>query len=266
MSSTLFGRIFSSVPRFVLALCCAGLAAPAMAADKVRLCLENKVVLPWRTVELAGLNFELLRRVEAKAGVAFSYELLPWKRCLAMLKSNQFDGAFSVSFSEERRQYGVFPGRGVPDPAARMHVSRYFLIRKKGSPITWDGARFHNVDGKIGFQLGYSIGEVLRAMQLPVDESNDSIHNVGRKLLTGRIAAAAMFDSDAEILMRSPLGRKLEKLETPLLEKPYYLVLSTRLVTHQPDLAARIWKTLEEVRNGREYGKLVQAAGAENAR
>lgn len=260
------GRRLPAFVRLVLVLCGTGLAAPVMAADKVRLCLENKVVLPWRSVELAGLNFELLRRVEAKADVSFSYQLLPWKRCLVMLKANQFDGAFSVSYSEERRQYGVFPGRGAADPAARMHVSRYFLIRKKGSQIDWDGAQFRNVDGKIGFQLGYSIGEVLRGMQLPVDESNDSIHNVGRKLLTGRIAGAAMFDSDAEILMRSPLGRKLEMVATPLLEKPYYLVLSTQLVNSNPELAARIWKSLEEVRNGREYGKLVQAAGAEHAR
>jgi len=248
------------------ALCCLTFSTPLVAADRLTLCFENKVVLPWRTVEFTGLNFELLKRVESKLDVRFEYRLLPWKRCLAKLKANEVDGAFSVSYSPERMQYGIFPGDGAPDSRQRMHSARYYLIRKKGSSLDWDGRQFHHVDGKIGFQLGYSIGEQLRAMHLPVDESNDSVHNVGRKLLAGRLAGAAVFDSDADNLMRGPLGPKLEIVATPLVEKPYYLLLSARLVKARPELADRIWKAIENVRDGREYGKLVQAAGATNAR
>lgn len=252
--------------KVLVALCSLTFATPVLAADSLLLCFENKVVQPWRTVEFTGLNFELLKRVETKLDVRFDYQLLPWKRCLAKLKANEVDGAFSVSFSPERSQYGVFPGQGAPDPRQRMHSARYYLIRKKGSPIDWDGKQFHKVDGKIGFQLGYSIGEQLRALHLAVDESNDTVHNVGRKLLAGRLAGAAVFDSDADNLMRGPLGSRLEMVATPLVEKPYYLLLSTRLVKAQPELADRIWKAIENVRDGREYGKLVQAAGAANAR
>lgn len=252
--------------KVLVALCSLTFATPVLAADSLLLCFENKVVQPWRTVEFTGLNFELLKRVEAKLDVRFDYQLLPWKRCLAKLKANEVDGAFSVSFSPERSQYGVFPGQGAPDSRQRMHSARYYLIRKKGSPIDWDGKQFHKVDGKIGFQLGYSIGEQLRALHLAVDESNDTVHNVGRKLLAGRLAGAAVFDSDADNLMRGPLGSRLEMVAIPLVEKPYYLLLSTRLVKAQPELAERIWKAIENVRDGREYGKLVQAAGAANAR
>jgi polar amino acid transport system substrate-binding protein len=248
------------------ALLCAATCLPLHAAEKLSLCFENKAVLPWRTTDQGGLNFELLKRVGAKLDVTFDYQLLPWKRCLAKLKANEVDGAFTVSFSDERRQYGAFPGGEVADIKKRMHFAGYYLIRKKGDRISWDGKRFHHVDGKISYFLGYSVGEQLREQQVAVDETSDSLYNVGRKILTGRVAGAAMMDSDMTVLMHGPLGPKLEVVSTPLVEKPYYLMLSNAMVKARPELAERIWKSIEEVRTGREYGKLVQAAGVEHAR
>lgn len=252
-----------SVVGAVLAL---ALCSPAHAARKLTLCFENRDVLPWRSLHQQGLNFELLKRVEPKLDIKLQYQPLPWKRCLAKLKNNEVDGAFTVSYSAERSSYGVFPGDGAPDMQWRMHTARYYLMRKKGNPIDWDGQHFLNVKGKIGFQLGYSVGEMLRAQQVDVDESKDTIDSVARKLITGRLAGAAVFDSEATTLMTGPLGMQLEMVPIPLVEKPYFLMLSRRLVDADPELATRIWKAVEEVRNGRDYGKLVQSAGADNAR
>ncbi len=262
-----FVRISGRLGRsLTIGLLCAAACTPALATEKLTLCFENKAVLPWRTAEGEGLNFELLRRVETKLDILFDYQLLPWKRCLAKLKANEVDGAFTVSFSEERRQYGAFPGGEPADVKKRMHYAGYFLIRKKGSAIDWDGKQFLHADGKIAFRLGYSVGEQLRELKMAVDETNDSLYNVGRKVVTGRVAGAAMMDSDANVLMSSALGPQLDMVATPLIEKPYYLILSNTLVKARPELAERIWKSIEEVRNGKEYGKLVQAAGVEHAR
>lgn len=249
-----------------LSLLCAAACAPAYASTKVTLCFENKMVMPWRTINRGGLNFELLKRIEAKLDISFDYQLLPWKRCLAKLKANEVDGAFTVSFSDERREFGAFPGGATADVKKRMHYARYFLLRKRGSAIDWDGKQFHRLEGKVAFQLGYSVGDLLREMGVPVDESNDSPYNVGRKVITGRVAAAAMMDSDVSVLMGGPLAPQLEVVAAPLIEKAYYLMLSNALTKSRPELAERIWKSVEDVRNGREYGKLVHAAGAENAR
>lgn len=252
--------------RLALGLLCVVLSAPVFATQKLTLCFENKLVMPWRTVEQSGLNFELLKRVESKLQINFDYELLPWKRCLAKLKANEVDGAFTVSYSDERREYGVFPGEAQADAKRRMHYARYFLVRRKGSDVDWDGQRFRKVDGKIAFQLGYSVGDMLRAQHVEVDETSDSLTNVGRKVLAGRVAGAAMMDSDTALLMRGPLAGKLEVVDLPLTEKPYYLILSHALVKSRPALAEQIWKSIEDVRDSKEYGKLVKAAGAENAR
>jgi polar amino acid transport system substrate-binding protein len=249
-----------------LAVLCAGLSAPAAANGTLTLCFENKLVEPWRTVEQSGLNFELLKRVASRLQINFDYELLPWKRCLAKLKANEVDGAFTVSFNDERRQYGAFPGGPRADEKKRMHYARYFLVRKKGSLIDWDGKKFNHLDGKIAFQLGYSVGDMLREQKVDVEETSDALHSVGRKVLAGRLAGAAVMDSDAALLMRGPLAGKLEVVEMPLTERAYYLMLSDQLVRTRPALAEQIWKAIEDVRDSKEYGKLIKAAGAENAR
>lgn len=121
--------------RWLAGLLALTLCSPVFAARKLTFCFENRPVIPWRTMELDGLNFELLKRIEPKLDLYFQYQPLPWKRCLSKLQANEVDGAFTVSFSEDRRAFGVYPGHAapghaVPDAQKRMHTARYFLMRK----------------------------------------------------------------------------------------------------------------------------------------
>ena len=43
-------------------------------------------------------------------------------------------------------------------------------------------------------------------------------------------------------------------------------MLSNALVKARPELAEQIWRSIEEVRDSKDYGKLVRAADADNAR
>jgi polar amino acid transport system substrate-binding protein len=252
--------------RFGLIACWLGagpaFAAPPAADRMVSLCFERQEVLPWRTLDGGGLNFELLGEVARRLGVVFDYQSMPWKRCLAQVKENRVDGAFAVSFSRERLEVGAYPGvhgdDGPADPGRadtdkRMHVDRYVLVRRKGSRVDWDGKHFANVDGRIGFQLGYSVGDFLRAQNVPVDEGSQQADELVQKLLAGRVAAAALGGGDAVRVMRTPVAQQIEVLPTPLVEKPYYLILSHAFVAQQPELAARIWKAIEEVRTSPAY-------------
>ncbi len=234
--------------------------APVPAKDTVTLCFERQQVLPWRTVEGRGLNFEMLKLVAARLDIVFAYQSMPWKRCLEQLKANQVGGAFAVSFNTSRMEVGGFPGGNPADASKRMHIDKYVLIRRKGATIDWDGKTLKNVDGAIGVQLGYSVSEFLRAMDVAVDEGSQRAGELAQKLLAGRLAAAAMGGSDAAVLMNGPLGAQLEVVPVPLIEKPYFLVLSHALVAGQPKLAERIWKGIEEVRNSAAYKKLQREA------
>ncbi len=256
-------NVVSTILRRSAALCAAALlvlAQPCQARDTITLCFERQDVLPWRTVDGKGLNFELLRQVATRADVKFEFVSMPWKRCLEQLKSNEVGGAFAVSFNPERLTLGEYPGGAQPDPSKRMHVDSYMLIRRKGSSVEWDGKAFHNLNGAIGFQLGYSVGDFLRSMNVAVDEGSQRASELARKLVAGRLAAAAVGGGDAAELMNGPMAAELEVLQVPLVEKPYYLILSHALVKANPQMAARIWKSVEEVRNSPAYKKRLREA------
>jgi polar amino acid transport system substrate-binding protein len=244
-----------------LALSLAGLSMQAVAARAtVTLCYERQDVLPWRSQDGKGLNFELLERVAARLDLKFDYQSMPWKRCLEQVKANEVGGAFAVSFNASRAEMGAFPGGLAPDASKRMHVDRYYLVRRKGSRVGWDGKRFTQVDGAIGVQLGYSVADFLRANHQQVDEGSQRVGELAQKLVAGRIAAAAVGGSDTDKLKQGPLAPQLEVLPVPLIEKPYFLMLSHALVKSQPRLAERLWDSVEAVRNSSAYRKLARDA------
>lgn len=256
-------------PRLRSLLAAAGLvlATPAGAADAITLCFEHQNVLPWRTVDGKGLNFDMLAEVARREDVVFTYRAMPWKRCLAELKSNAVDGAFGASFSRERLAVGAYPGGTEPDASKRMHVDHYVLVRKKGSPVDWDGKRLQHLGGGVvGVQLGYSVGAFLRERDVRVDEGSQQMSELAQKLRGGRVAAIALGGGDAVRLMNGPLAAELEVVPTALVEKPYFLLLSHALVKARPQLAARIWKRVEEVRNSPSYRKREENAFEEMVR
>ena len=57
------------------------------------------------------------------------------------------------------------------------------------------------------------------------------------------------------LLAEQAQAGQLELLPLPLIEKPYFLLLSHALVASNPQLAEKIWKTIEEVRNSPAYRK-----------
>jgi polar amino acid transport system substrate-binding protein len=244
--------------RFGACLLTLGLAAPAWSAEALTLCFENVDVRPWRTVEGTGLNFELLKAAARRLQLRLDFKALPWKRCLAMLQANEVDGAFAASFAPDRLDIGVYPGGKAPDAAKRMHVDRYVLVRRKGDAVSWDGKAFQNLNGSIGSQLGYSIGAQLRTMGVVVDEGSQDALSLARKLMAGRLAAAALGGSDAARLMASEpwLAAQLEVLPAALTEKPYFLMLSHAFARAAPDSAARLWDAIEEARNSPAYRKI----------
>ncbi|MES2125986.1 MAG: transporter substrate-binding domain-containing protein [Pseudomonadota bacterium] len=246
---------------FCLALCGAG---AAQAKDTITLCFERQEVLPWRTLNGGGLNFELLNQVAARLDLAFDYQSMPWKRCLEQLGANEVGGAFAVSYNKDRLKLGQFPPGAPADAKARMHVDRYVLVRKKGSRLDWDGKVLRNAEGAIGIQLGYSVGEFLRGLNMQVDEGSQRASELAQKLIAGRLAGAAIGGGDAVSLMNGPLASQLEVLPIPLIEKPYFLLLSHALVASNPQLANRIWKTIEEVRTSAQYKKLQREAEGGN--
>lgn len=230
--------------------------------DVLKLCFESADVRPWRTADGKGLNFDLINGAARQLGIRVIYIGLPWKRCLSELKDNQLDGAFAASFKADRKDIGAFPGGETPDDSKRMHMDSYVVVRKKGSDVRWDGQVFSGLNGAVGIQLGYSIGDQLKAMRLPVDDGSVGLRELLLKLVSGRLGAAAIGGSDAKYLARldPKLAQQLEVLPALLAKKAYFLMLSHQLLETRPELARRLWQAIEKERKTAAYLKKEEQA------
>lgn len=237
----------------VYCLLCLAAGVSQAAQPVLTLCHEDQDSYPWVMTDGSGLNLQLLGLVEQALALRFVYVSVPWKRCLAGLEQGLYDGAFAASFKQERLRMGHYPrdGEGRVDEGRRLHTSRYALYRRIGGAADWDGQRFSPSTRRVGSLSGFSIGDLLLAHGLEVDESSRDPLAVLQMLLHARVDAAALQTQRGDFLLQAHphLAQRLEKLPQPLEEKAYYLMLSDALLTRHPALAEAIW---DEVRHQRE--------------
>jgi polar amino acid transport system substrate-binding protein len=240
-----------------LALGAAG-AASAQPAP-LRLCYDQAPLYPWRTVvEAKGLDFALLDLAVQRSGLKVQLSAQPWKRCLAEVEQGKQDGAIGASFRPERTEFAVYPMAGdKPDAERRMRTESYSLFRLRGSGVQWDGRQIRGSDKPIGAQLGYSIVDQLKTTGVAVDEATANAADLFRKMLAGRMDAAALLTQEGDYLLREPAFRaRIERLPQPLAEKPYYLVFSKPFHAEHPALAAKFWGALAGARDSAEFRKI----------
>lgn len=209
-----------------------------------------------------GLNVLLVRQIEREIGVPIRLVALPWKRCLAELAANSVDGAFAASFKTERLEMGRYPNGkdGKPDPALRLHMSSYSLYRAKGSNLHWNGSRLENLNGAIGSLASHSIIDVLREMGAQVDDRSKSPVETLRKVAMGRLQGAVLQTPRVTHLLGShpDLAAAIERDPTVLDERPYFLLLSFKLVEQQPAFSEQLWKQVERVRESVQFKRTEQ--------
>jgi polar amino acid transport system substrate-binding protein len=237
---------------------------PALAAEKpasVKLCYDNVDVYPWVVGGNKGLNITHLRMVEQKVGIKFELVSLPWKRCLEDMKHGAVDGAFAASFKPDRLELGVYPGGGdKPDASKMMMMDGYTLYKVKGSAVTFDGKTIANLkDAAVGAQAGYSVVDLLKGMGVRVDDGTRSADDTLRKLIAGRVGAAALLTLEGdESIKQAEFAGKVEKVSPPLVEKPYYLMFSKQFYARYKDAANEIWDQVAVVRESPEFKKAMR--------
>jgi polar amino acid transport system substrate-binding protein len=246
--------------RSIFALICG--FALCTAAESITIAFEDGAQPPWSMPDGSGVDHALLKLVAAKTGIEIKTQSMPWKRCLSQMQENKVDGALNASFKEERLAMGCYPmaadGKSA-DPAKRLHTESYSLYRIKGDALGWDGKAFAGLTGKLGAQAGFSIIDQLKKAGAQVDDEAKDLPAVMMKLVAGRLQGAALHSSaaDAWLAANPEAAAKVEKIETPLVSKPYYLMLSKALVEKKPELAKQIWDAIASEREGEAYQKLL---------
>ncbi len=251
---------------FVFLLLVLGVNALAVAAEpplRIKACTEDNDSYPWLIKNRVGATVFLLNLVEKQLNVRFETAALPWKRCMAELKTGSVDALYKISFSPERAaEIGIYPMQGEkPDATKRLLIDSYSLYRQKGSTaVEWDGKTL-KVAGRVGAQTGFSVVEQLRRAGTVVDEGARDADSHLRKLVLGRVAAVALQteEGDNAIQSDSEFRDRIERISPFLVEKPYYLIFSRQFQARQPKLVADIWNSIELMRESSEYKKYLQS-------
>ncbi len=227
---------------------------PGYAANKVplRLCFEDAEQKPWTHPDGTGLNFELLKRVEAITGESFSFHALPWKRCLGYVASGEFDGVIGAAISAERKQYGVYPQdeHGRELVAANLYSTDFNIFVRRDSPITWDGRQFKNLSGQVAAQAGFVVALTLRELGYTVNEQSKTAEN-GLRLLHAQVVDAAVLQGHQSLQLQRKYPRfsqSLKVLPLPFSKFPLYLMIAKVRYNKDPQRIQAIWRAIEKER------------------
>ncbi len=225
----------------------------------LQFCHEDQDSYPYVFKDKLGTNDRLMRLMEKQLGVTILVHVLPWKRCLFEMGKGKMDGAFPASFRSDRLEFGAYPMNGdKPDVSMRLHTSGYVLYRLKGSIVDWDGGKVINATRPIGAQFGFSVVETLKQAGVNVDDSPRSGEEALRRVLAGRFDGAALQPSTGDdLLAKHPdLGQRIERVAKPIEEKPYYLMLSHKLLKEYPAFSKKLWDTIIVIRESAEFKKI----------
>ena len=206
-----------------------------------------------------GITVELFKMVEKSVGVEFQFKRMPWKRCLYAVEHGLADATFHASFKPARAEFGDYPTReGKLDPTRGIYKNSYVFYIRRGSDVSWNGKTISNASRPIGTQLSYSIADDLREMGYEVEEEASVASNLN-KLAAGRISAYAEIESIADYRLAKDKTRyeNIVKLQPPLSEKVYYLLIAKSFVEKNRQLAEQIWDAVRDVQQTDAYREMV---------
>lgn len=210
--------------------------------------------------EKPGLTVESLNYIGKKLGFTVKVLRCPWKRAFeSELKNNAVDGLFLASYKKEREEFGVYPTKnGKVNEEMAFYNSSYYFYRVKGSSVSYDGKTLTNIKGPVGAPRGYSIVEDIKKMGLTVEESDSTTVDF-KKMASGRIEVAVALKLTADNLFKNnkELADKIEKIDIPLVNKPYFVMFSKKFYSDNKDLADKIWAELKQLRS-RDYDNIAE--------
>ncbi len=198
-----------------------------------------------------GIAVEIVSAAAAQAGCNVHLTRLANLRVLRSAETGDIDGAILFSYDAERGRLMTYPMKGdQPDATRRLATLSYYLYRRKGGSINWDGTTLSNPENlTIGINNGFSIADMLTPLGFRLEEVQTTEQNLG-KLRLGRIGAYAMQEHIADPVIRQMhLENDIEKLPVPLSTKNYYLTFSHKFYTAHPEIAEKIWAVIADQRD-----------------
>ena len=194
------------------------------------------------------------------SGIDIERRIAPRRRCLDEIRAGISD-AMVAAFAPERVSIGVFPMVGdSPDVTRSFGAVRYFAYRRHGTTVEWNGQRFEGLgQGSVGVESAFVfVTDRLRALRVDFDDGGKTLEQNMGKLAAGRVDVVIAMDLEADRLVASRYPGRIERAGKPFDITPMYLMLSKSFYSREPQLAQRLWRAMETVRNSEDYKRYQQ--------
>ncbi len=225
--------------------------------ESITLCHEDADAYPWLMKDKPGYSIFQIQEVAKQLAVPIKLVARSWKQCLDDVKSGAVDGAINGSYSKDRAAFAAYPYKldGQADAGRRMYRATYALYKAKGSNVTFDGTKVSGITGPIGAQTGFSIIAQIKQLGAKVDDSMSKSTDLLQAVVAGKLQAVALQTSEADgvIADDAVLKTKIERVATPLTEKPYFTIFNQAFFDKYGQTSRQLWQTERKVRDSAEF-------------
>lgn len=196
--------------------------SPFAKAERLRLVSDDWApYIYWHEGQPKGIDYEVANEVLKRLGIDVDWQLLPWKRCLAMVEQGAADGVLDIFQVDSRKPFMVYPDEALSEV-------EFVLFEADARPHAIE--RLKDLAGlTVGTSPGYTYSRafsesfLFRREPAPTHEANFG------KLMLGRIDLLVT-DRRAGRLLRRQLGLEGQVQELPLVisRHPQYLGLANK--------------------------------------
>jgi len=223
---------------------------PTKTKTTISFCVDAIDGPPYTFVNKDGFFQLVIKETASKLNFEAKFVFRPWKRCLNDLEIGAVDAIAGIVRTPINQNIGVFPLKGDDvDPDKKMAALDFFIFRKKGSALSWDGKTLSKLEGKMGVGGSYpgSIA-LLDQRGIPNDPSGMTTEANFQKLLAGRVGGVLGSDRDIPTMEKNEeYAKSIEVLEPPILRKYYVSEFSKQFYLKQKELCESIWTVAAEV-------------------
>ncbi|MFC3053402.1 substrate-binding periplasmic protein [Kordiimonas pumila] len=246
-------KIFFSIALIGLFISVGSYRASAQNAptiEPVSVCVEDRFWPPgsfFLNGKALGTHVEIVRNAFEQVAIPFTFIKMPWKRCLAALKTGELDAVISISYLESRNKAFYYPKgatSNTPHPQSIEQVD-FVLVTKEGYPVgdIMNGAI---PPQPIGVPLGYMSAERMEktgAQVVQLMNHQDLFDLLQRGRVNSLILAKPLVDF---FITQSNYEAQFKQTRLPDHSGPLYLAFSRKSKLSEEKMQA-IWTAIEAV-------------------
>lgn len=222
---------------------------------RMRVCAMDVDYPPFGKVDGTGHLQYLVAQAAKGMHIALERHIAPRRRCLEEIKSGISD-AMASAYSPQRAETAAFPLTGGRiDASKAMGVMTYYVYRRTGSPLDWDGAGFKQLgDKRLGVQSGFIyVIERFKQLGAAYDDGAKALEPNFAKLAAGRVEGVVGMMEEADQLLARQYPGQIERTRHVFEQTPIYLMVSRQFYDRNPQLVERYWQALRSYRSSDDY-------------